>query len=163
MGWQDSRCTAERVPLCPPPGAPPLTFNPRAHPAAARPHQHERAAGAAQHVGPGALEEGARALLGRHLAPAVQGAVVLALAASLQSGGLRTCYHECSGALTRQHGGWGLGWGERRRLCGGQQPRHAKQSAVRRERRWWLGQQSLDRDGWAGHSANVARGSRAWA
>lgn len=49
-------------------------------------HQHKRAARAAQHVGPGALEEGAHALLGRHLAPAVQGAVVLALAASLVRG-----------------------------------------------------------------------------
>ncbi len=67
-----------------PAGAP--SRNAFAHHAAPT-HQHERAAGAAQHVGPGALEEGAHALLGRHLAPAVQGAVVLALAAGLQGKG----------------------------------------------------------------------------
>ena len=63
----------------PPPPPPPF-------PARKQTHQHKGTAGAAQHVGEGALEEGAHALLGRHLAPAVQGAGVLALAARLRTG-----------------------------------------------------------------------------
>src|SRR5262249_14640628 len=46
-------------------------------------HEHERAAGAADHVAPGALEEALHALLGGNLAPAVDGAIVLALATGL--------------------------------------------------------------------------------
>ena len=52
-----------------------------------RAHQDEGAARAAQHVGERALEQAVDALVARHLAPAVNGAVVLALAASLQGGG----------------------------------------------------------------------------
>ncbi len=47
-------------------------------------HQHEGTAGAAQHVGQRALEERVDALLLGNLAPAVDGAVVLPLAARLQ-------------------------------------------------------------------------------